>query len=385
MVGLSGDYDLLKREFKYVVLEGSAFEVGQKQAEILRKENPELARWFASANVDLAKMGFVSFEDLQAYYDEYCPGIVDEILGFADGLGAKPNTLQLFNPPIYNPGNCSLIAVLSRGTIDKHVYVGRSYEYNPNENDLRLCTLRIRGKPKHIGFTELLLGRDDGINEHGLCVTFSGGGTFKKEPKKRGFNFFFLVRTLLDNCKTVSEAVKHLKKTPVSGFWNFLIADKNGNAAVMQLFDGAYSVKQIGQNSDEPYLFVTNHYVLPDMVKYQEYAGDWILKNSKKRFELIDATLSRAIPNVGKEEIKNLLSKEVYEGLCGHYYTDYFGTLFSIMYDLTDLRTDICFGAPTHNQWHENEFSINDPQGSTHHSAVFPNKSIKTDQMWSAS
>jgi hypothetical protein len=117
------------------------------------------------------------------------------------------------------------------------------------------------------------------------------------------------------------------------------------------------------------------------MVKYQKYAGEWILKNSKKRCELIGETLSKAAPNVSKEDIRTLLSKEVYAGLCGHYYTDYFGTLFSIIYDLTDLKADICFGAPTYNQW-QHPFSLDDPVGVNRYSAVLPDKSIKLDQLW---
>jgi len=381
---LSEKYNLIKKDFQHIILEGTAYEVGQQQAEILKRQNPEAAKWFASADIDPSKMGFDSFEELQAFYEEYCPGITDEILGFADGLGVKPDQLQLYSPPIYQPGNCSQLAVLSSVTNTKHVYVGRSYEYHHNENDFRLCTLRIKGKIKRIGFTEFLLGRDDGMNEHGLCVTFSGGGTFKKQPTKKGFNFFLVTRAILDNYKTVAESVEHLKKTPISGFWNFLVTDKNNSAALMQFFDGEYDVRQIDKNSNEQWLFSTNHYVLPNMVQYQKYAGDWILKNSKKRFELIDSTLSHAAPNISKEGIKNLLSKEIYDGLCGHYYTDYFGTLFSIIYDLTDLKADICFGAPTHNDW-QKPFSLNDPVGVNHFSAILPDKSIKLDQLWDAS
>jgi predicted choloylglycine hydrolase len=273
---------------------------------------------------------------------------------------------------------------LSSATDDKHVYVGRSYEYNQKENDFRLCVARIKGKTKHIGFTEFLLGRDDGMNDHGLCVTFSGGGTFKRHPTKKGFNFFLVVRGLLDNCRTVTEAEEHLKKIPVSGYWNLLITDKNNDATLIQFFDGEHGLSRIGEDSAKQFLFSTNHYVLPNMVKYRKYAGDWILKNSKKRFELINATLSHASPKISKESIRTLLSKEIYDGVCGHYYKDYFGTLFSIIYDLTDLKTDACFGAPTHNAWRSN-FSLDDPHGVRNYSAIFPNKSIKLDELWTAS
>lgn len=232
-----------------------------------------------------------------------------------------------------------------------------------------------------MGFTESLLGRDDGMNDHGLCVTFAGGGTFKTQPTKKGFNFFLVVRTLLDNCKTAVEALEHLQKMPVSGYWNLLITDKNNNAALVQFFDGECATKRINNDSSEQYLSSTNHYVLPEMVKHQKCAGDWILKNSKKRYELIDATLSRAAPNISKADIRDLLSKEIYNGVCGHYYTDYFGTLFAIIYDLTDLTADICFGAPTHNDW-QKPFSLDDPVGVNHYSAILPDKSIKSDTLW---
>jgi predicted choloylglycine hydrolase len=378
---LSMGHNLLKKVFQHVVLEGTSYDVGQQLGEILKKHNPETVKWFVSAKVEPEKLGFKNFVDLQAFYEEYCPGINDEILGLADSFGAKPCYLQVYCLPILQHSNCSQFAVLSSITNSKHVYVGRSYEYNQQMNDFRLCTVRIKGKVKHIGFMENLLERDDGMNEYGLCVTFSGGGTFKKEPTKVGFPFFLVVRTLLDNCKTVAEAIKHLEKMPVYGFWNFLLTDKNNNAALMQYFDGEYSVKQINRGSSEQCLYSTNHYVLPDMVKYQKYAGDWILRNSKKRYELIENVLSHAAPKISKENIKNLLSKELYSGVCGHYYTDYFGTLFSVIYDLTNLKAEVCFGAPTHNKWHK-PFSLKYPIGVKSYSAILPDKSITHDELW---
>jgi len=203
-----------------------------------------VAKWFSSAEINPRKLGFNGFEDLQSFYEENCPGITDEIQGLADSLRVGPEKLQIYNPPIYQPGSCSQLAILSSSTRDKHIYMGRSYEYHHEMNDFRLCTARIKGKVRHIGFTEYLLGRDDGMNQHGLCVTFAGCGIFKRKPTRRGFNFFLVVRTLLDNCRTVDEAVEHLQKMPVGGYWSFLATDKNDNAALAQFFDGECAVKK---------------------------------------------------------------------------------------------------------------------------------------------
>jgi predicted choloylglycine hydrolase len=376
---MADEYELVNKDFLHVVVEGTAYEVGYQQGEILKESNPGMAEWFTSGKVEPEKMGCADFLELQKLFEGYCPGITDEIQGLADGFGVKAEVLQIYNPPIYQPGNCSQIALLSTATADNHVYVARSYEYHKDMNDFRLCGVRINDKASSLGFTEFLLGRDDGMNEHGLCVTFSGGGTFNRQPTRRGLNFFLVVRTLLDNCKTVDEALAFIEGIPIAEFWNFLITDKDDHAALVQCFDGEIAVSRIDRDSPVGYLFSTNHYVLPEMVRYQEFAGEWILKNSKARYALIEKTLSTKAPAVGKEDLRALLSKEIYDGVSGHYYTDFFGTLFSVIYDLSEGKMEVCFGAPTHNEWRP-PFSLDDPVGVRDYTAVFPDKTIHVDR-----
>jgi len=70
---------------------------------------------------------------------------------------------------------------------DRRVYVGRSYELNPAEEDLCLVTTRIEGKAMHVGFSTLFIGRLDGINDYGVVVTMSAGVTPPEREKRRGF------------------------------------------------------------------------------------------------------------------------------------------------------------------------------------------------------
>lgn len=378
---MNDEYTLIEKRFQHVILEGSRYEIGQQQGEFLKEHSPQYIRFYTSGKVNPKKLGFSSFEDLQNHYEAFCPGITDELTGIANSLGVKPRNLPMYGSPIYESGNCSQISVLSSATDTGHVYVARSYELNQEMNDFRLCTTRIKGKTKHIGFSELLVFRDEGMNDHGFSVSFSGGGTFKTKPTKRGFPFFLIVRSLLDNCRDVNEAINYIERVPVRGFWNFLLTDKKSNAALVQFFDGDYAIQKINQDASEPYLFSGNHYKLPEVEKYQKFAGDWILANSKKRCNLIDSTLRNALPKVTTETLCELLSKELYEGVSGHYYTDFFGTLFSMIFDLTDLTVDVCFGTPTHNDW-KGPFSVDGPMGVEYYTAIFPDKSIKTDDLW---
>ncbi|MHA1928928.1 MAG: hypothetical protein ACTSV2_10185 [Candidatus Thorarchaeota archaeon] len=85
---MSDDTKIINKTFHHVVLEGTAFEVGQQQGEIIKKHKPESVKWCTSPNVD-PKIGFNSFEELQNFFEEYCPGITDELEGFADSLGVN--------------------------------------------------------------------------------------------------------------------------------------------------------------------------------------------------------------------------------------------------------------------------------------------------------
>jgi len=56
--------------------------------------------------------------------------------------------------------------VLPGLTASGHVLLGRSYAFDDTMDDLQLCTTRVAGKYAHVGFSLLLLGRLDGLNEH---------------------------------------------------------------------------------------------------------------------------------------------------------------------------------------------------------------------------
>jgi predicted choloylglycine hydrolase len=261
------------------------------------------------------------------------------------------------------------MAVLSSVTNDKHVYAGRSYEWIHTEEDLRLCTTRVKGKAKHIGFSTFLFGRADGINEHGVSVTFTGGGIFGVPYKQKGFQSHLVIRSILDSCESVDDAVEFIQKIPISGFFNLLIVDRNSNAALAEFADGIRDIRRINNDSTDKYLFSTNHYILPATMKSNEH-NCGIIGNSQKRYQLLTSTLKNAAPEINKETLKTILSRKFPEGVCDHYYSEGFGTVWSSIFDLTSMKTDVCFGAPTHNEWRS--FTLDEPVGVKEYPAIFP-------------
>lgn len=54
------NYIIIRRDFQHLALEGSSYGVGWQQGEVLKRQSPELAKWFSSAEVNSSKLGFSS-------------------------------------------------------------------------------------------------------------------------------------------------------------------------------------------------------------------------------------------------------------------------------------------------------------------------------------
>lgn len=359
--------------FRHVVMEGSAYEVGKMQA-----------KWFADApreHIDLmiaaaGKLDKASAAEAKAaasFLETHCPGLGEEIAGFADGWGVPPEVIAYHSLTAIRSSNCSHFAVLPAITADGHLYVGRSYEWS-RDDELRLCTTRIRGQAAHLGFSLFLFGRYDGINEHGLCVAMSAGVPCSM-PSDRGLRFWAVIRTLLDRCKRVDEALDLFASLPISFNWNLTIADRTGQAALVECACAHRAVKRIGPETAEKSLYSTNHFTLPGMQAYDQNR----MRQSVQRYNALKSRLPSASSSGTKEKLRTILSTPMPEGVCCHYYDDGLGTLWSILFDVTAGKTEICFGSPVVNPWRS--FGLNGPVGVTTYPAQFPGEN-SAKELW---
>jgi predicted choloylglycine hydrolase len=370
---MSGEYAITEGEFEHVVLEGTPYQVGRMQGDILKQNDEQAIASFGSSDLHPEKGGFKNFAEMQKLYEKCCPGVNDEMQGFADSLGVPPEKVFYYRDCYSLPGNCSHMVALAPVTADGHVYVGRSYETSLDGAELRLCTTRVKGKAHHIGFSSCLFGRRDGINHHGLSVTMSGGfsaGMPWEWPKGRGFDYPIVVRSLLDHCQTVSEALELLQGIPAHFYVNLIVADRSSHAALVEFAGYQRAVKQLSGSTGDGYLVATNHYTMPDLLEHNTNEGT--MGHSVPRHDFIRSRLEASVPNVDKETLRSILTTEHAPGCCFPYYAYGMGTLWSMIFDLSAGNVEICFAAPTHNEWRL--FTLDDPAGVTRYRARFPDK-----------
>jgi predicted choloylglycine hydrolase len=235
------------RPFRVSIVQcrGTPYEVGLAQAQLfaatpkgrafLRRKSIKFPWWF---NIRTEQRSFAKFS----------PALWEEIRGLADGL-AIPMEQAVFcfgNSGLRPPGACS--AIMTNG-----VY-GRNYDFKPRYYGARFALLHARGSYASVGSSELLTGRLDGMNEHGLVI---GLHLVRLRPRCAGLSCVLIVRIILDQCATTAEAVAMLRRLPHVMQYNYSLLDANGAAAVVEAVPGSVAVRTGG------WLACTNHFQSP--------------------------------------------------------------------------------------------------------------------------
>jgi len=359
-------YEEIQGKFEHIVLDGSSYEIGQIQGNIFKKNSLDKMKknrfpkfdFMTTANFNKEKSGFEDTEEILKIEDRYCPGIIEEMQGFADSLDVEITNLAIHYFPVFpqdqKKQNCTGLVFLPKITDNQHILVGRTYDWFYKEEDNRLCSTRVNRKYGHIGFSTLLFGRLEGINDKGLCIIMTAGGAWDTPVKnKKAIPFWLPLRGFLENYKTTNEVIDRITKIPIWTTTNFLITDPTGHVALVEGNDSEYAVKEITLESEENFLYSTNVYKLPKMIKHNQYNNPWLLNISKVRNEAIEQKIHEMRPKISNEFLRSFISTEIPEGLCAPWQSGFFGALWGMIFDVTECSVEICFGTPSYqsNQW----------------------------------
>ncbi len=221
---------------------GSDFEIGLQLARAYLKTPRGRAMKYSETQLPV---GF-SFKNTQSALQDYAPNIWGELHGIAEGLNISLEraAAEFSNGRLLFPARgCS--ALMSDGLY------GRNYDFAPDRYDGLLAAIQPDNVYASIGFTDRITGRDDGMNEHGLCVGLHHVNEMNWQP---GLVCILIVRIVLDQCATTREAVDLLKRLPHGLGFNYSLLDANHNSAVVEASPTGVAVR-LGSN-----LFCTNHF-----------------------------------------------------------------------------------------------------------------------------
>ncbi|MGE6632058.1 C45 family autoproteolytic acyltransferase/hydolase [Bacillus sp. NPDC077027] len=317
---------------------GTAYEVGRQQAEWL-EQHPDLKGQYIHHEV----LDEHALSQTKQLLRKYSPQLEEEIAGFCDYLQIEEKYLSFYHSSYLQPG-CSHCVVLPPKTVENQLIMMRNYDFSPVFDDMRLVSAHVEDQAVHTGSSILLFGRTDGMNEHGLSVTFSACGApvgnepGLKPPQVAGLQIYHVIRFVLDQCKTVQEAITYVHEMPVASNVHLMFADRKGHTAAIEIVNG----EQVVRRPTADYIAATNH-PLADVQKqgFTKY-------NSVRRYELITDTMKD--DKIPLQALQALFATEYPAGLTVHNYEEMFGTMRTLMFRPADLRIDYCFGSPLYNE-----------------------------------
>lgn len=259
--------------------------------------------WFLSQNTPLTPDLATSQEALK----KYMPKMWDTYVHLCDLTNADTDIARFltgFQPPAYISA-CAQVVINT-----DEIQLVRNYDYAAELLEGTLLYSKWN-KQKVIGTSDCLIGLVDGMNNSGLCVSLTFGG---RKEVGYGFGIPFILRYVLEFCKTTKEAVKVLKGIPSHMSYNVTVVDKTGETKTVMLApDKAPKVSKIP--------FATNH----------QGAVDWpenaVFNQTVKRYNFIKNYLKSK--DVKADELaKAFLHPPLYNTK----FREGFGTLFTSVY-----------------------------------------------------
>ncbi|MFC6650665.1 C45 family autoproteolytic acyltransferase/hydolase [Paenibacillus rhizoplanae] len=359
----------------HLVTEGTHYEVGRALGTHY-KNNSAMLSFLSSPFMGASPLTPYAADKAMESFERYCPGLNEEIQGFADETGIEAAHVVFYYSYFQASGHCTQAVFRTGASAERngHICHMRNYDFGWEDepyNQLLLSTTRVKGKPAHTGFALQLFGRYDGMNEAGLTVTTTSG-RIRPEMTGEGFVFPGVVRALLDQCTTAEEAAQLMRSMPVADYRNFLISDAQGNIALVETAGTEKAIQYhpaAASLSASQLVLSANHYTLPTMQLHNQQ----VMENSWTRYDALRAALmddSTAIHPVAA--MKAAAGREYPEGICCHHYSEGLGTLWSVVCDNTARELHICFGSPQLNGWRT--FGFHDPAGMRVYEAVLPDK-----------
>jgi len=153
----------------------------------------------------------------------------ERLCSLAEGEGPVARMLSLYRPTPYVSGCTQVVRVRPTPVLV------RNYDYHPHACEATFVRTRWLGTDV-LAASDCLWGVLDGINEHGLAVALSFGGSREVGD---GFGIPLILRYVLESCATVAEACATLGRVPSHMAYNVSLVDRKGAYRVAYLRPGA--------------------------------------------------------------------------------------------------------------------------------------------------
>lgn len=335
-----------------VEVAGRPFEMGKAMG----KKCAKLAVWYKEGIA--ATIAHSTGQDWQSaveraklylpHAQEFYPDYVEEIEGYAEG--SKQSFDDMFTLCCHELlfqvafRGCTDIVVNGDITEDGHVLAGHNEDWSSDQLDaVVLVHAKPRGKPEFFCTSYAGLLPSCGMNSAGISLT---GNALSQNDMRIGIPKSFPVRKSLE-ARRIGEALSFAMPANRASSYNNIVTDKNG-----EIYDLEGSATDCAWlYAIDGYMVHTNHYTAEKMQRYELEPDS--LATSIFRYNRGLRLIEDQLGSVSVDSLTSIFRDHVNKpgSICRHmdagvHRLDGSETIFSVIYDLTDLEAHICKGHP---------------------------------------
>ena len=245
----------------FVFLEGTPEEMGVAQGELLKDSIRRIVERGVYAlgaviSIESGKWFGEMFGDIERRATPFVPERffreVDQV-AVAAGVGKQEARFGTLLPELFH---CSGVAVRGKATKDGRLYHARVLDYMNNvmfQNESCVQVFLPKDKNRWVSFGYSgFVGSVTAMNEHGLSIGELGGaGTGAWD----GIPMCFLIREIMENCRTVDEAVALFQNSRRTCEYYYVLSDATREMVALKCTpDEVVVLKPGDQHEDLPYV-----------------------------------------------------------------------------------------------------------------------------------
>lgn len=305
---------------------------------------------------------------------QYYPKQAQRLRGIAKGAGVDQQTV-LFLQSIellitiresdYYLQACTSLGFNPQRTSTGETIIAKNFDY-PNEfAPYHLtCHTKLAEGYQTLGCTMAPLpGILDGMNEHGLTVTYNLAYT--TDRPKYFTPLSLVLQEMLETCKNTNEAIRFITRAKRAGNALLMLADNESNLKAVELSSNHAVIREMRNNQ----IINTNHYLAPEMQKIEipnnaafsgkapkPLHGVRVHESSEQRFKRVkkllknigkldDNKVTAILQDHGKDNNPSMLT------ICRH--DDYASTIRSVIFYPNRKTLKVLYGNPCQNEYTE--------------------------------
>ena len=285
--------------------------------------------------------------------EEVAPDVIAELRGMAEGSGVPFETLFVLNAGAeltqsLGRFECTVAGITAAGTADGHVLLAHNEDATAGWGDL---TYVIKAEPDEapafVAFTYAGLLLHQGVNAAGLG---SVGNALYARDARPGIPKLLQYRRAIAQC-TIEGAIRTVTDERRAYGNNHLFATADGDLYDVEVSGSRWAMRSGGNG----FLAHANHFTLPGMTDLDR---DEDLLNSRLRQTRVETLIERDWGGIDACGLRRLMADHANypRSVCKHHAPESdldYGTIGSVVIDVTDRALWACAGNPCRGEWRE--------------------------------